>query len=49
MECWQKKLTHPRNEIAKVYQVEVDQTIQKAHMQMMIDGFELEDGLCQSR
>lgn len=39
-----EKLTHPRNEIAKVYQVEVDQSIQKAHMQMMIDGFELEDG-----
>lgn len=39
-----EKLTHPRNEIKKVYQVEVDQTIQKGHMQMMLDGFELEDG-----
>ncbi len=39
-----EKLTHPRNEVAKVYQVEVDQTIQKAHMAMMLEGFELEDG-----
>ena len=39
-----EKLTHPRNEIEKTYQIEVDQTIQKGHMQMMLDGFELEDG-----
>jgi 23S rRNA pseudouridine2605 synthase len=38
------KLTHPRNEVNKTYQVEVDQTIQKGHMAMMLEGVELEDG-----
>ena len=39
-----EKLTHPRNEINKTYQVEVDQTIQSGHMKMMLEGVELEDG-----
>ncbi len=39
-----EKLTHPRNEIGKTYQIEVDKTIQSGHMKMMIEGIELEDG-----
>ena len=39
-----EKLTHPRNEIGKTYQIEVDQTIQSGHMKMMLEGVELEDG-----
>ena len=38
------KLTHPRNEIHKTYQIEVDKTIQSGHMKMMMEGLELEDG-----
>ncbi|MGB1041374.1 MAG: pseudouridine synthase [Flavobacteriales bacterium] len=38
------KLTHPRNEIHKTYQIEVDRTIQSGHMKMMMEGLELEDG-----
>lgn len=39
-----EKLTHPRNEIKKTYQVEVDKTIQNGHLKMMLEGIELEDG-----
>lgn len=39
-----EKLTHPRNEIGKTYQIEVDQTIQSGHMKMMLEGVELDDG-----
>jgi 23S rRNA pseudouridine2605 synthase len=39
-----EKLTHPRNEINKTYQIEVDQTIQGGHMKLMQEGVELDDG-----
>jgi len=39
-----EKLTHPRNEIGKTYQIEVDKTIQSGHLKMMLEGIELEDG-----
>lgn len=39
-----EKLTHPRSEIAKTYQVEVDTNIKKEHFNMLLEGIELEDG-----
>jgi 23S rRNA pseudouridine2605 synthase len=38
------KLTHPSNEIEKIYQVEIDKPLSEEHFQMLQDGFELEDG-----
>jgi 23S rRNA pseudouridine2605 synthase len=38
------KLTHPSNEIEKIYQVEIDKPITDEHFQALRDGFELEDG-----
>ena len=38
------KLTHPRYEKRKVYQVWTDKPVTAEHMQAIADGFELEDG-----
>ncbi|MFC5410550.1 pseudouridine synthase [Larkinella bovis] len=39
-----EKLTHPSNEIRKVYQVELDKPITNEHFEAIRDGIELEDG-----
>ena len=39
-----EKLTHPSNEIKKVYQVELDKPLTNEHFEAIRDGFELEDG-----
>jgi len=39
-----EKLTHPRNQIVKTYQIEVDTNIKREHMNMLMEGIELEDG-----
>ncbi|NLZ95139.1 MAG: pseudouridine synthase [Bacteroidales bacterium] len=39
------KLTHPRYEKRKIYQVWVDKPVTAEHMQAIADGFELEDGM----
>ncbi len=39
-----KKLTHPSHNKKKVYQVTLDQPVTKAHLEMIADGIELEDG-----
>ena len=39
------KLTHPRYEKRKIYQVWVDKPVSAEHMQAIADGFELEDGM----
>jgi 23S rRNA pseudouridine2605 synthase len=38
------KLTHPRYEKRKIYQVWVDKPVTAEHMQEIADGIELEDG-----
>ncbi len=40
-----EKLTHPSNNIKKIYQVELDKPITEQHFQAIRDGIELEDGL----
>jgi 23S rRNA pseudouridine2605 synthase len=40
-----QKLTHPRNEIKKVYAVTLDKSLEKNHFDKIIKGVELEDGL----
>ena len=39
-----QKLTHPSNEIKKIYQVELDKPITKDDFQKVAEGVELEDG-----
>ncbi|MEJ8802545.1 pseudouridine synthase [Pontibacter sp. H249] len=39
-----QKLTHPSNNIKKIYQVELDKPITKADFQKIVEGIELEDG-----
>ncbi|RRA97991.1 pseudouridine synthase [Larkinella rosea] len=39
-----EKLTHPSNEIKKVYQAELDKPLTNEHFEAIRDGFELEDG-----
>ncbi|GAB3825420.1 hypothetical protein GCM10028895_35010 [Pontibacter rugosus] len=39
-----QKLTHPSNEIKKIYQVELDKPLTKADFQKITEGIELEDG-----
>ncbi len=39
-----QKLTHPSNEIKKIYQVELDKPITKADYEKIAEGIELEDG-----
>ncbi|MFT2009643.1 pseudouridine synthase [Pontibacter sp. 13R65] len=38
------KLTHPSNDIKKIYQVELDKPITKEHFKQISEGLELEDG-----
>ena len=39
-----KKLTHPSHEVVKVYQVELNKPLQKADLEKIQSGVELEDG-----
>ncbi len=39
-----KKLTHPSHKVKKLYQVEIDQPITKAHIDEIAAGLQLEDG-----
>jgi 23S rRNA pseudouridine2605 synthase len=39
-----KKLTHPSNEVQKIYHVSLDKNVTKADMEQIAAGFELEDG-----
>ncbi|QCR24035.1 pseudouridine synthase [Pontibacter sp. SGAir0037] len=39
-----QKLTHPSNDIRKIYQVELDKPITKDDYQKIVEGLELEDG-----
>ncbi len=39
-----QKLTHPSNDIKKIYQVELDRPLTKADYQKVAEGVELEDG-----
>jgi 23S rRNA pseudouridine2605 synthase len=39
------KLTHPSNDIKKIYQAELDKPITEEHFEMIKEGLELEDGL----
>ena len=39
-----QKLTHPSNNISKIYQVELDKPITEEHFKMVAAGLELEDG-----
>lgn len=39
-----KKLTHPSNEVQKIYHVSLDKNLSMPDMQKIFDGFELEDG-----
>ncbi len=39
-----KKLTHPGHNKKKVYQITLDQPVTQAHLEMIADGIELEDG-----
>ena len=38
------RLSHPSNNIKKIYQVEIDKPLLKEHLQEIVDGFTLEDG-----
>ncbi|MGV3503056.1 MAG: pseudouridine synthase [Adhaeribacter sp.] len=38
------KLTHPSNNISKIYQVELDKPITREHFEQIVAGLELEDG-----
>ncbi len=40
-----KKLTHPKYNVKKIYQVNLDKKLTKADMQKFIDGVELDDGV----
>jgi len=39
-----KKLTHPRYEAKKIYQVETNKPVTKEHLEQLLKGIELEDG-----
>lgn len=39
-----KKLTHPANEVQKIYHVTLDKHVTKQDLEKIFDGFELEDG-----
>lgn len=41
------KLAHPKYQIRKIYQVELDKPVTGPHMQQILDGLELEDGTAQ--
>ncbi len=40
-----KKLTHPKHGIKKIYQVTTDKNVTQAHLKLILDGIELEDGM----
>ena len=40
-----KKLTHPRYEAKKIYQVETNRPVSKEHLEELMKGIELDDGL----
>lgn len=40
-----QKLTHPSNEIKKVYHAQLDRPLERAHFDALLKGVELEDGL----
>lgn len=42
-----KKLTHPRYEAKKIYQVETDKAVSVEHLEMLMKGIDLEDGRIQ--
>ena len=39
-----EKLTHPSNEVKKLYEVELNKPIEKEHFEAILQGVELEDG-----
>jgi 23S rRNA pseudouridine2605 synthase len=39
-----QKLSHPSNQVSKIYQVELDKAIKDEHYQKLLDGVLLEDG-----
>lgn len=43
-----KKLTHPSHGAEKIYHVELDKAVTKAHMQQLVQGVQLEDGPAQA-
>ncbi|MBC8045369.1 MAG: rRNA pseudouridine synthase [Fimbriimonadaceae bacterium] len=40
-----QKLSHPSHGAKKIYSVELDKPLSTSHLQMIIDGIELEDGI----
>lgn len=40
-----KKLTHPKYEVKKVYEVKVDKPVTKQHVKQLREGIELDDGI----
>lgn len=40
-----KKLTHPRYEARKIYHVETNKAVSKEHLEQLLKGIELEDGI----
>ena len=40
-----EKLSHPSNEVKKIYQVELDRPVTKTDLKAIVDGLQLEDGL----
>lgn len=42
------KLTHPRYEIAKMYHAKLDKAVKEEHLQQLVQGLELEDGMVQA-
>lgn len=40
-----EKLSHPSNEVKKIYQVELDKPVTKTDLKAIVDGLQLEDGL----
>jgi len=43
-----KKLTHPSHGAEKIYHATLDKPVSKAHLQQLVDGVELEDGMAQA-
>lgn len=41
------KLAHPKYQVRKIYQVQLDKPVSGPHMQQILDGLELEDGIAQ--
>ena len=39
------KMTRPNQKIKKLYQVRLDKPLQQEHLQLMLDGLDLEDGM----